>query len=339
MHYIVFYLTYCYFIIFYRQERLINQNEPDSYEAPGPGMKKKKTKETKGIKRSHSGNAALNPGTNTGFLPSLQHNIEASSLYDPMSQLDATERHIEELQKRASAAAAVKSIVQQQQQQQSVGLNRIGTANLAADRTPLGSATGPPAAFGSVPSTRQAMSGSEAEFLVRQIHSATDLSQLSMFSNADDFHSLAAGLDGGSMTGGSAAGLVAGGESIWSADGLPPSNDPTTSWKKQTGQNNNKLQGNGGGSMADVMSGALKEKLADLERQVAHLNTLLARKEAELEKKDAKMKKLASEMDIMKRDSASDMRRLTAEVRNNFIYIVVVVVVVYMYGISNSRAI
>jgi uncharacterized coiled-coil protein SlyX len=151
------------------------------------------------------------------------------------------------------------------------------------------------------------MSGSEAEFLVRQIHSATDLSQLSMFSNMDEFESVAAGLDGGrgAVPG---AGLVAGGESIWSTDGFV--GDPATQLK-----NNSSLYGTRAGSVTDVVGDALKEKMAGLERQITQLNAALARKEAELEKKDAKMKKLASDVDIAKRDAAMDIRRLTAEVR------------------------
>jgi uncharacterized coiled-coil protein SlyX len=166
---------------------------------------------------------------------------------------------------------------------------------------------------GTIPNTRQAMSGSEAEFLVRQIHSATDLSQLSMFSNMDEFESVAAGLDGGRNGAGlPGAGLVAGGESIWSTDGFV--GDPATQLK-----NNSSLYGTRAGSMTDVVGDALKEKMAGLERQIAQLNAALARKEAELEKKDAKMKKLASDVDIAKRDAAMDIRRLTAEVMFFFV--------------------
>jgi hypothetical protein len=305
------------------KERLLiqQQYEEEDYQyenSAGTGRRKPKGKE-KGLKRSHSGNAAAgassSSGNASGYLPSLHRQPDNAPMLDPLSHIDLAERHIEELQKRASAAAVVKSIVQQQH---AAPLN-AGSFTLAGARQPLGSAasaSGRPGThmgsapyLGAAPGTRQAMSGSEAEFLVRQIHSATDLSQLSMFSNIDEFETVAAGLDaGGSMTGASATGLVAGGESIWSMDGLPAEHAGGAKG------NQSSLYGTRGASVTEVMGDAFKEKISGLERQITQLNQSLARKESELEKKDVKLKKLAADMDIVKRDAALDLRRVTEEV-------------------------
>ena len=243
--------------------------------------------------------------------------------------MDQAEKRLEELQKLASTTATIKSFVQQQQQQLGssgpyLGPNSAGQAvglGLPASRLPLGSAaaaavaqmTRPGTFMDSAPHTasasRHAMTGSEADFLVRQINSATDVSQLSMFSNMDEYETVAAGLDGGgSMTAGM-GGLVAGGESIWSTDGFnAPQGLNQSSYQSQVGANANV------GSVAGVMNDALKEKLTQLERQVNSLNGALARKEAELDKKDVKIKKLNSEVETLRRDNANELRRLAAEV-------------------------
>lgn len=315
----------------------------------GPHKKKSKSKDPRNIRRSNSGNGVLpTAAAGKGYLPSLAHNNPAtanaapadvaSSLLDPsVSHLDLAERRIEELNRLASTTATIKSFVQQQQQGQGqYGSNgQSGSAGapiglgLPAARLPLGSAasaavagmarpsgtaglgaTAPSGTSAGMPTAaasagmRSAMSGSEADFLVRQINSATDVSQLSMFSNADEFEAVAAGLDAPSVTGGMGAGLVAGGESIWSTDAGFPG---TTA-----GLN---LSHGGGGSMTEIMGGAMKEKIAGFERQISSLNAALARKEAELEKKDAKLKKLASEVDVAKSNAASDLKRLAAEVK------------------------
>lgn len=322
-----------------RHERMIQEQAGpeygDMYPSPGPNKKKTKSKDTKNIRRSNSGNG-LGAGSNTGkgYLPSLAHNTDVASLLDPVNHLDLAEKRIEELHKLASTTATIKSYVQQQLQAPQLqaplgqsgsfsGVNSAGASiglGLPASRLPLGSAAAAAVAGmarpggtagltgltgATAPSTagglRSAMSGSEADFLVRQINSATDVSQLSMFSNAEEFDAVAAGLDAGpSITGGMGAGLVAGGESIWSNDGYPTMVGPSLS--------------HNGGSMAEIMGGAMKEKIASLERQLAALNNALARKEAELEKKDVKMKKLASDVDVAKRDAASEIRKLTTEV-------------------------
>lgn len=290
---------------------------------------KKKGDPNKSIRRSNSGNGVPNAGGGAGYLPSLQrHHPDAPQ--EGLSQLDQAERRLEELQKLASTTATIKSFVQQQQQHplSSSGVyqgpNSAGLAiglGLPASRLPLGSAAAAavaqmarPGTHMSTPNTaasRHAMSGSEADFLVRQINSATDVSQLSMFSNMDEFESVAVGLDGGGVAGASAggigAGLVAGGDSIWSTDGFGGGLAP--------GLHQSSYQSYAGaGSVADVMSDALKEKIKNLERQVSSLSSTVARKEAELEKKDAKVKKLHSEMDALRRDKTSEMRQLTAEV-------------------------
>lgn len=323
------YTCVCCVVTTARHERLLQEQEgpeygDSMYPSPGPHKKKSKNKEGKNIRRSNSGNglAGASGTAGKGYLPSLAHNADAASLLDPVNHLDLAEKRIEELHKLASTTATIKSYVQQQQQHAPLGQSGsfTGTSSagagiglgLPASRLPLGSAAsaavagmarpgGTAGLGGTAPSTaglRSAMSGSEADFLVRQINSATDVSQLSMFSNAEEYEAVAAGLDAPSVTGGMGAGLVAGGESIWSNDGLPPGHNLS----------------HGGGSMTEIMSGAMKEKIAGLERQIAALNNALARKEAELEKKDAKMKKLASDVDIAKRDAASEIRSLTAEV-------------------------
>lgn len=307
--------------------------EPAQHRAAHPKRNKKKAADpnNKSIRRSNSGNGVPNQ------LPSL-HRQHAPADISPRldSQqagnyyhMDQAERRLEELQKLASTTATIKSFVQQQQQHLGSGApypgpNSAGQAvgmGLPASRLPLGSAAAaavaqmarPGTFMGSAPHTasasRHAMSGSEADFLVRQINSATDVSQLSMFSNMDEYESVAAGLDGGgSLTG--MGGLVAGGESIWSTDGF---NAPGTGLNQSSYQSQVGVSANVG-SVAGVMSDALKEKMMQLERQVTSLNTALARKETELDKKDAKIKKLNSEVETLRRDNANELRRLAAEV-------------------------
>jgi len=306
--------------------------------AGGPKRGKKKQQQGdahKSIRRSNSGNGVPQAG---GYLPSLHRhqpsNPDVAALLDPGSQLDQAERRLEELQKLASTTATIKNFVQQQQQQVSSsgvfqGPNSAGLAiglGLPASRLPLGSAAAAAVAQMARPGThmgtpgtapsRHAMSGSEADFLVRQINSATDVSQLSMFSNIDEFESVAVGLDGGiaGASAGMGAGLVAGGDSVWSTDGFVGGPAP--------GLNQSSYQSYAGaGSVAEVLSDTLKEKIANLERQVSSLNSALARKEAELDKKDAKVKKLNSEVDTLRRDNANEMRNQSAEVNSHILYI------------------
>lgn len=298
---------------------------------PKRGKKKQQGDQNKSIRRSNSGNGVPQAG---GYLPSLHRhqasNPDVAALLDPGSQMDQAERRLEELQKLASTTATIKNFVQQQQQQQASssgvfqGPNSAGLAiglGLPASRLPLGSAAAAAVAQMARPGThmgtpgtapsRHAMSGSEADFLVRQINSATDVSQLSMFSNIDEFESVAVGLDGGiaGASAGLGAGLVAGGDSVWSTDGFvggPAAGLNQSSYQSYAGA----------GSVAEVLSDTLKEKIANLERQVSSLNSALARKETELDKKDAKVKKLNSEVDTLRRDNANDRKKLSAEVSN-----------------------
>lgn len=314
-----------------QQEGPEYSHESGQHRAAPSKRTKKKSDPNKSIRRSNSGNGVPNQ------LPSLHrqhHQPEGSPRLDPHLQqaghynhMDLAEKRLEELQKLASTTATIKSFVQQQQQlggSAYQGPNSAGQAvglGLPASRLPLGSAAAaavaqmarPGTFMDSAPHTasasRQAMSGSEADFLVRQINSATDVSQLSMFSNMDEYESVAAGLDGGGSVA-AGVGLVAGGESIWSTDGFNPPGMGLnqSSYQSHTGLNPNP------GSVAGVMSDALKEKISQLERQVNSLNSALARKEAELDKKDVKIKKLNAETDTLRRDNVNELRQLAAEV-------------------------
>ena len=341
-------------LLYQQQQDGPEYSQDPAHHRAGPTKRHKKKNadpNSKSIRRSNSGNGVPNQ------LPSLHRQAEISPRMDPKQagnfyHMDQAEKRLEELQKLASTTATIKSFVQQQQQQLGnsgpyLGPNSAGQAvglGLPASRLPLGSAAAaavaqmarPGTFMDSAPHTasasRHAMTGSEADFLVRQINSATDVSQLSMFSNMDEYETVAAGLDGGgSMTAGM-GGLVAGGESIWSTDGFPaPSQGLNqSSYQSQVGANANV------GSVAGVMNDALKEKMTQLERQVNSLNGALARKEAELDKKDVKIKKLNSEVETLRRDNANELRRLTAEVpfctyfsaRTIYLFVLLIVVTV-----------
>lgn len=131
------------------------------------------------------------------------------------------------------------------------------------------------------------MSGIEADFLVRQIHSA-DSSQISALTSLDNYDNALVPLTTKQGFG-------------YSNSVLPNINSNTP---LKTMSSNVK----------DKMSEALQEKISLLEKQIVNLNGGLERKENELEKKDNKIKKFVTDLDNMRTDFANNLKQLQSEV-------------------------
>lgn len=126
------------------------------------------------------------------------------------------------------------------------------------------------------PST-STMSGTEADFLVRQINSA-DLSQLSLLTNPEEFESAALGM------------------------------------AMSTGQQYERSAPVEHGDPGQTVNEALRGKILTLEKQLQQAQRLLQKKEAELEKKENKLKALGTDFNQLRADSVFDLKRLQSEV-------------------------
>lgn len=127
------------------------------------------------------------------------------------------------------------------------------------------------------------MTGTEAEFLARQIHTS-DLSQLSLLSNSEEFQSAAGGIGGMAMQ--------------------PPTRSQisSNSYEKMVGD------------PSQTINEALREKVLNLEGQVRSLTTKLQRRESELEKKESKLRALNQELQQSRQDTANEIRKIHTEV-------------------------
>jgi hypothetical protein len=346
----------------HRYTQQLEEEEQTAYllgtKAPDVSKKGKK-------KGSAAGLGPVPMGGGAGYLPSLGGGAATSnsSAGNPML---AAERRIEELNKLASTTAALKSFAAQQQQQVPFSLNSSGrlplgsaAAAAAAGMTRSGSQfsagggggyTAPSTGAAAIPgganagagvgSYRPSMSGSEADFLSRQIQSAAataDIGQLSMFSTMEDLDAAAAavGLDG--KWGRAAAGMVGvpppnglalGGDSIWSTDGYGGGGGVGggSSVLHAVGAGGSLVGGGGmggaaaaagagaGGSIAEMMTGAFKDKVSSLEREIQALTSKIERKEGELEMKDSRLKKLQADLDTMRRETQLETKKLITDV-------------------------
>ena len=188
------------------------------------------------------------------------------------------------------------SYLQRQHQQKDVSQNDIDSSILLNRSGLVRSAGGSissvilsPRSAGRVQS--DGMSGIEAEFLVRQIHSA-DSSQISALTAFDNYDNA----------------LVP----LTSKQGFGYTNQilPTI--------NTNNVIKNATINIKDKMSEALQENILILEKQIVSLNTSLERKEAELDKKDKKIKKMTSETDNMRSEFSRNLKLLESEVTKFF---------------------
>jgi hypothetical protein len=131
------------------------------------------------------------------------------------------------------------------------------------------------------------MSGIEADFLVRQIHSA-DSSQISALTSLENYDNA----------------LVP----LTTKQGFGHINSVLPSINTNTPLKSIPV------NVKDKMSEALQEKITILEKQISNLNSSLERKESELEKKDNKIKKLSTDVDTLRNEFANNLKQLQSEV-------------------------
>lgn len=145
------------------------------------------------------------------------------------------------------------------------------------------------------------LTGTEAEFLVRQIQSAgadDSLSQLSLslLSNHDELRALSQGV------------------------GLDVDSDANTvahaGVEKRDSNRDRDEQGreSGAPTAASVVAEALKGKIASLEKQLVSLSATVQRKEQELEKKDQRVRSLVKENEKLRSEKETELKRAQAEV-------------------------
>ncbi len=198
-------------------------------------------------------------------------------------------------------------------------------------------------------SLASAMSGTEAEFLMRQINSAADLSQLSLLTNPDEFDAVSMGMGGGippPHTLNGSAGNVNGGHGMSNATlpilggpssrtvspGTGLSNKAVLPLPRSAGQTDAQGQAKGLGQTnapsagqgepqqqvfanpTAVVTEALKGKIQSLERQIVSLNAIIQKKESELDKRDNKVKNLQVEVERVKLESMNELKRQQSEV-------------------------
>eukprot|EP01034_Spumella_vulgaris_P024755 gene24755-31132_t len=204
-----------------------------------------------------------NGGNNNKRSPKKQHTQHPSHPGN-LEALEHSERRLAELEKLAVSTATIKSHLSQNQ------LLPLGANGYPLASTQLHSSIG----------TRANMSGSEADFLVRQINTA-DVSQLSLFSNLDGFEPVAAKM-------------------------APTANNDSFYSSTVNKANNNN-------STSDVMTNAFAERIASLERQLASVQASADKKELEIEKRDIRLKKIAIELESHRREAQNDLKRLQGE--------------------------
>jgi len=188
-----------------------------------------------------------------------------------------------------------------QLQQQSNFLNHsrsAGSSILAADNrlAPLNSWPRPLGSTQLSNTSTPLISGSEAEFLARQIHSA-DSSQLSTVSRI---------IASSALSPRQPLHIV---ESLSSkAQEYQPTLSPTavSTVTSVTGLSMVDLQ--------NKMGDALVTKVAAYEKQIALLTSIVESKESELEKKDNKLRRVITELDSIKKSHSADMQNLLSQV-------------------------
>lgn len=128
-------------------------------------------------------------------------------------------------------------------------------------------------------SNAMTISGSEAEFLVRQIHSASS-TQLSTISR-----------------------VVASSAPSASLVMAPPSPSVAST-----------MSGLSFMDLQNKMDDAMADKIAAFEKQVALLQSIVQRREEELEKKDLKLRRVTTDLDSLRKDYSNEMDKLKNQV-------------------------
>jgi hypothetical protein len=188
------------------------------------------------------------------------------------------EQRLLELERLAVSTAQIKSFVQQQQLQQfsldNIYDERFGNSrNTQNNLVPI-----------SAPATASyAISGTEADFLMRQIHSA-DSTQLTTLSKIA-FDSL-------------------------------PNNDNNTITTKSSIENSksNHHYSPSKVNLSDRMQDAIADKVVGLEKQVEILKKTIERKEAELIAKDEKIKKITNDFEKTRKGMEIELNQLESMV-------------------------
>lgn len=159
----------------------------------------------------------------------------------------------------------------------------------------------------SYPNGGSTISGSEADFLARQIQS----SDLSLLQNAEDFQTIAKGM---------------GMQHSQTEQYLP--NHSQTSYPSMTSGSTssstvNLHHSNTAPAMLNnhqVVIDALRDKIMTLEKQVTHSSTMLQKREQELEKKDLKLRAMVTEIEQLKREHTNDHKKAQNDVSIFFPY-------------------
>jgi len=262
-------------------------------------MKESSSKPEKPKKQTASKQNA--PRLGQVLLPAIdQTAISTSSLIynnssDGIGRTESAERRIEELQKIAATTASIKSYVKQQQM-----LARSMPVSVGG-KVPLGATVHPGS---SLVVRTSSISGSEADFLARQVTSTDESSQASVMSSLGEYDAL--NLELSSDTQKSPQELEE--DSVWSQM-MHPSIYSDYSDNVSTMNRNNKGHNNNNNSVIEKVSDTYKERIRLLEDQIALLGASIERKEAELQKKDDKLRKLVLEMDSARQEAVKDLLR------------------------------
>lgn len=251
------------------------------------------------------------------LLPAIdQTAISSSSLIygssnDEISRTQSAERRIEELQKIAATTASIKSYVKQQQM--------LARSMPAGGKMPLGATSINPGSSSLMVRTSN-ISGSEADFLARQVTSTDESSQASVLSSLGEYDALNLELNSDVQK----SPQVLEEDSVWSQ--MPPSiySDYSDSVSVMMNRNNNKGHNNNNNSSSVIakVSDTYKEKIRLLEDQIASLDASIERKEAELQKKDDKLRKLVLEMDSARQEAAKDLLRQKNKVSDDSLFLI-----------------
>eukprot|EP01038_Epipyxis_sp_PR26KG_P004884 gene4884-6841_t len=188
------------------------------------------------------------------------------------------EKRLNELERLAVASAGIKSMGMNSQNNGPLGSIMSTQLTTSLSASSLVSRTA-----NSISSANSNLSGTEAEFINRQIQSA-DVNQLSVIANNEEF-------------------------SI-SAEMKESKNDT-----KNSSQNRSEI------STANVITDALKERINKLERQIDSQNQIIKKRESELEKKDNKLRKMVLELDAARKESENEIKQLQTEHEKDIIRI------------------
>lgn len=249
------------------------------------------------------------------------------------------EKRLEELQKIASSAASIKSFVHQHNNTHRTA--PLGTTNSSSSNNNNNNNV-------LVPRSTNYISGTEAEFLVRQVNSNDQLSQASVLSNLEEYdvlnvhqnilydenHHYQGNRDNITNTTIGCGGLSAE-ESLWSVlsdnDGMMSMVGSNRNLPYQQQQQQSNIEDHGGGlidlseyasrvskiggsnsnntAKVDKISDVFNDKIKTLEDQIVILNKNIERKEAELSKKDDKLRKLVLEVENTRQETLKDLTK------------------------------